>query len=268
MGWRRAVAYDHARRLAAAGLVRTVRMTQGDGSLFVATAAGAARVGYPASWAVRSIGPSNWAHATVCAWVSAWLQLHGHSWWSDREIAGDAFWRRSVRYSDHRGTARITHRPDLAVELTAGPAVIEVEVQRKPRARLLAILRMYADSIDDDDDRRIMRWLRTKDRLATPASTSLFVFGFNLCPTQSRKAASTSARRTGTTSRLWYRGSLRTSQLSTGFSSLCATSTCASWRRPTRSASEDKARSVVAASRQMPLVGICRSHVASCESNN
>jgi hypothetical protein len=152
MGWRRAAAYDHARRLAAAGLVRTVRMTQGDGSLFVATAAGAARVGYPASWAVRSIGPSNWAHATVCAWVSAWLQRRGHSWWSDREIAGDVFWQRSVRYRDHRGTARVTHRPDLAVELSAGPAAIEVEVQRKSRARLLAILRMYAEIIDESDD--------------------------------------------------------------------------------------------------------------------
>lgn len=152
MGWRRAVTYDHARRLAAAGLVRTVRMTQGDGSLFVATAAGAVRVGYPASWAVRSIGPSNWAHATACAWVSTWLQLRGHSWWSDREIAGDVFWQRTVRYSDHRGTARVTPRPDLAVELAAGPAAIEVEVQRKPRAHLLRVLRMYVDSIREDDD--------------------------------------------------------------------------------------------------------------------
>jgi len=33
MGWRRTVTYDHARRLAAAGLVRMVRMTRGDGSL-------------------------------------------------------------------------------------------------------------------------------------------------------------------------------------------------------------------------------------------
>ncbi len=152
MGWGRAVTYDNARRLAAAGLVRTVRMRQGDGSLFVATAAGAARVGYPASWAVRSIGPSNWAHATACAWVSTWLQLRGHSWWSDREIAGDVFWRRTVRYRDHRGTARVPHRPDLAVELAAGPAAIEVEVQRKPRAHLLRVLAMYAESIDDDDD--------------------------------------------------------------------------------------------------------------------
>jgi hypothetical protein len=67
-------------------------------------------------------------------------------------LPGDVFWQRTVRYCDHRGTARVTHRPDLAVEIAAGPAAIEVEVQRKPRAPLLAILRMYADSIDDDDD--------------------------------------------------------------------------------------------------------------------
>ena len=152
MGWRRAVAYDHARRLAGAGLVRTVCMTQGDGSLFVATAAGAARVGYPASWAVRSIGPSNWAHARACAWVSAWLQLRGALL--------------VERPRDRRGrvlaTDRALLRPSRDSTSSASPgsrggahrrpAAIEVEVQRKPRARLLAILSMYADSIDEDDD--------------------------------------------------------------------------------------------------------------------
>ena len=38
------------------------------------------------------------------------------------------------------------------MELAAGPAAIEVEVQRKPRAHLLRVLAMYAESIDDDDD--------------------------------------------------------------------------------------------------------------------
>jgi hypothetical protein len=93
MGWRRTVTYDHARRLAAAGLVRMVRMTRGEGSLVVLTAAGAARAGYPASWAPRSVAPSTWAHASACAWVSAWLELRGHYWWSEREILEDAFWR-------------------------------------------------------------------------------------------------------------------------------------------------------------------------------
>ena len=38
------------------------------------------------------------------------------------------------------------------MELTAGPAAIEVEVQHKPRAHLLRVLGMYAESIDDGGD--------------------------------------------------------------------------------------------------------------------
>jgi len=151
MGWRRTVLYDHARRLTAAGLVRMVRMTRGDGSLVVLTASGAARAGYPASWAPRSVAPSTWAHASACAWVSAWLQLRGHHWWSEREIAEDAFWRRDVRYRDRRGTARVTHRPDLGLQIAGRPAAIEVELQRKTRARLTGILSMYAEHSDGDD---------------------------------------------------------------------------------------------------------------------
>src|SRR4051794_41855424 len=49
MGWGRAVAYDHARRLAAAGLGRTVPMTSGGGSLMVITAKGAIMAGRPAA---------------------------------------------------------------------------------------------------------------------------------------------------------------------------------------------------------------------------
>lgn len=151
MGWRRTVTYDHARRLAAAGLVRMVRMTRGDGSLVALTAAGAARAGYPASWALRSVAPSTWAHASACAWVSAWLQLRGHHWWSEREILEDEFWRRDVRYRDRRGTARITHRPDLGLQIAGRPAAIEVELQRKTRARLIGTLGMYAEHSDGDD---------------------------------------------------------------------------------------------------------------------
>jgi hypothetical protein len=151
MGWRRTVTYDHARRLAAAGLVRTVPMIRGSGSLAVLTAAGAARVGYPANWAPRSVAPSTWAHASACAWVSAWLQLRGHQWWSEREILDDAFWRRDVRFRDRRGTARVTHRPDLGLRIAGRPAAIEVELQRKTRARLIGILNMYAEHSDGDN---------------------------------------------------------------------------------------------------------------------
>jgi hypothetical protein len=151
MGWRRTVTYDHARRLTAAGLVRMVRTTRGDGSLVALTPPGAARAGYPASWAPRSVAPSTWAHASACAWVSAWLQLRGHHWWSEREILEDAFWRRDVRYRDRRGTARITHRPDLGLQIAGRPAAIEVELQRKTHARLIGTLSMYAEHSDGDD---------------------------------------------------------------------------------------------------------------------
>ncbi len=151
MGWGRAVTYDHSRRLAGAGLLRIVRMTRGDGSLAVVTAAGAARAGYPASFALRSVAPSTWAHASACAWVGAYLQLRGHSWWSEREIVQDPFWRRDVRYSDRRGTARVTHRPDLGVQLAGRATAIEVELQRKTKARLVGILRMYAEHSGADD---------------------------------------------------------------------------------------------------------------------
>jgi hypothetical protein len=151
MGWSRAVAYDHVRRLTAAGLVRSVAMTRGEGSLVVLTAAGAVMAGYPAGRALRSVAPTTWAHASACAWASAWLELRGHTWWSEREIAQDPFWRRDVRYQDRRGTVRVTHRPDLGVRVAGRPAAIEVELQRKVRARLVGILRMYAELSRGED---------------------------------------------------------------------------------------------------------------------
>lgn len=83
--------------------------------------------------------------------MSAWLRLRGHCWWSERELAQDAFWRRDVRYQDRRGTARVTHRPDLALQIAGRPAAIEVELQRKTRARLIGILSMYAEHSDGED---------------------------------------------------------------------------------------------------------------------
>jgi hypothetical protein len=150
MGWGRAVAYDHARRLAAAGLVRTVPMTRGDGSLMVITAQGAVMARCPATRARQAVAPTTWAHHCACAWVSAWLEVRGHAWWSEREIAEDEWWRYDVNYQDRRGTVRVTHRPDLAVQIAPGPVAIEVELQRKVRARLVGILRMYEEQTQDD----------------------------------------------------------------------------------------------------------------------
>jgi hypothetical protein len=44
----------------------------------------------------------------------------------------------------------VRHRPDLGVQTGSGPVAIEVELQRKVRARLLDILRMYEEQTQDD----------------------------------------------------------------------------------------------------------------------
>lgn len=143
-------ARDHVHRLVKAGLVRRVTMTRGDGSLLVITPAGARMAGSSPSSAPRSIGPTTWAHASGCAWVSAWLQLRGRDWVGEREIVADDRWRFDLHYQDHRGTVRVTHRPDLGVRTTAGPVAIEVELQRKTLGRLRGILAMYAQLTEPD----------------------------------------------------------------------------------------------------------------------
>jgi hypothetical protein len=154
MGCSERVARDHVRRLAAAGLVDRVAMRRGDGSLIVLTRRGAVQAGYPASRAVRSLAPATWAHASACAWVGAWLELRGRVWWSEREVTEDPFWRRDVRYKDRRGTVGVSHRPDLGVQVAGRAAAVEVELQRKVRARLLGILAMYAQLTAAGEDER------------------------------------------------------------------------------------------------------------------
>ena len=150
MGCSRRRTLDHLQRLVEAGHVRRVTMTRGHGSLIVITCAGARIAGAPASNAPRSVAPTTWAHASGCAWVSAWLQLRGRDWVSEREIAGDQRWGYDLRYQDHRGTVRGTHRPDLGVQTAAGPVAIEVELQRKTLGRLRGILAMYAQLTEPD----------------------------------------------------------------------------------------------------------------------
>lgn len=150
MGCSERVARDHVSRLEAAGLVQRMPMRRGDGALVMVTRKGALEAGHPGRRAPRSLAPTGWAHASACAWVSAWLQLRGREWVSEREILYDDFWRFDLRYQDHRGTVRRTHRPDLGVHTLNGPVAIEVELQPKTAARLRGICWMYAQLSEDD----------------------------------------------------------------------------------------------------------------------
>ena len=151
MGCSERVARAHVSRLEAAGLVQRTPMRRGDGALVMVTRKGALEAGHPARHALRSLSPTGWAHASSCAWVSAWLHLRGREWISEREILDDDFWRFDLRYQDHRGTVRRTHRPDLGVHTLSGPVAIEVELQPKTAARLRGICWMYAQLSEDED---------------------------------------------------------------------------------------------------------------------
>ena len=144
------VAFDHVRRLADAGLVTRVAMRRGDGSLIVITRQGALQAGYEPGRAPRSVAPATWAHICACAWTSAWLELRGRAWVSERDVLEDDWWRFTLTYQDHRGTVRSTHRPDLAVQIKPGIVAIEVELRRKTVRRLWGILRMYDQLIEDE----------------------------------------------------------------------------------------------------------------------
>lgn len=149
MGCGRRKALDHVRRLERAGLVTRAAMRRGDGTLVLLTRAGALEAGCPTRRA-RPLAPHAWAHACGCAWASAWLELRGRAWVSEREVLEDDLWSYELRYRDHRGTVRVTHRPDLIVQMGSGPIAIEVELQRKAPTRLRGILAMYAELTEAD----------------------------------------------------------------------------------------------------------------------
>jgi DNA-binding transcriptional ArsR family regulator len=145
------VAHDHVRRLEVAGLVKRVPMRRGQGSLIVLTRNGALEAGYPASRAPRTVTPTTWAHASACAWASAWLEFRGARGGASASRRRQSLSLRRALTAIIGGYTRVTHRPDLAAQVAAGPIAIEVELHRKTQARLYGILSMYADMTDGDE---------------------------------------------------------------------------------------------------------------------
>ena len=171
IGCSRRKAHDHVHRLVDAGLVRRIPTTRGDGSLIVVTTAGAIATGEPSSRAPRTLELSTWAHSRGCAWVAAWLAVRGRDWHSEREISDDDFWRWTLTYTDARGAiARVTHRPDLGVEMPDGPIAIEVELQRKSLRRLRAITALYAQLCEPDGPLAGVIYITDRPDVAAPVT--------------------------------------------------------------------------------------------------
>ena len=76
------------------------------------------------------------------AWVAAWLTVRGREMVAPRELIADQLWQGEVK--GVAGSRRVVHTPDLVGIVPARrPAVIEVELARKSKARLRAILGLY-----------------------------------------------------------------------------------------------------------------------------
>lgn len=87
--------------------------------------------------------PTWWTHLAACAWVAAWLTARGRQMLGPRELLEHDRWRGELLGLP--GPRELFHRPDL-VGVVPGrrPAAIEVELRRKSKARLRAILTLHA----------------------------------------------------------------------------------------------------------------------------
>jgi hypothetical protein len=90
-----------------------------------------------------------WAHDCACAWTAAWLTTRGAEWKGPREVLRDPELKGTVSWNTRTRLHRSGHRPDLAVQGDRAPIPIEVELHRKHRTRLEAILTMYDRWIRD-----------------------------------------------------------------------------------------------------------------------
>jgi hypothetical protein len=119
-----------------------VARPRGEGSLFFATRQGVRVAGVDVPPAPEP-APIWWDHLAASAWVAAWLTVRGRDMVGPRELIANQSWQGEVKAAP--GSRRRVHTPDL-VGIVPGrrPAAIEVELARKSKARLRAILGLHA----------------------------------------------------------------------------------------------------------------------------
>jgi hypothetical protein len=141
MGWAVPTAKSHAARLTREHWIGRVARSHGAGSLLFATRQGVRVAGVDVPPAPAP-APIWWDHLAASAWVAAWLTVRGRDLVGPRELIADRSWQGAVKASP--GSRRLVHTPDL-VGIVPGrrPAAIEVELARKSKARLRAILALH-----------------------------------------------------------------------------------------------------------------------------
>ena len=147
MGWSEVAARSHARRLESEGWLGRVAMMWGQGSMFYVTKLGVRVLGTGLG-AQPEPQPNWWAHHSACAWTAAWLTVRGRRFLGEPEIRHSGEWGERLQWLEGYGLRKSGHRPDL---ITWAPNedvfAVEVELARKSRARLNAILSLHSDWI-------------------------------------------------------------------------------------------------------------------------
>jgi hypothetical protein len=88
--------------------------------------------------------PNWWAHHSACAWAAAWLTVRERRFLGEPEIRHSGEWAERLIWYDSRGWKKSGHRPDLiAWAPNEDVYAVEVELARKSKARLNAILSLH-----------------------------------------------------------------------------------------------------------------------------
>jgi hypothetical protein len=137
----RPTAKSHAARLTREHWIAKVARSRGAGSLLFATRQGVRVAGVDVAPAPAP-APIWWDHLAASAWVAAWLTVRGRDLVGPRELIANRSWQGEVKAAP--GSRRLVHTPDL-IGIVPGrrPAAIEVELARKSKARLRAILALH-----------------------------------------------------------------------------------------------------------------------------
>jgi hypothetical protein len=140
MSWGERTARSHAERLAREGWAARAVLPRGQGTLLYATRTGVSVAAVKASPAPEP-APTWWAHLAGCGWVAAWLTVRGREMLAPRELLCTDQWRGELTLPG----SHVSHRPDLVATVPGKtPVAIEVELQRKAKHRLRAILGLHA----------------------------------------------------------------------------------------------------------------------------
>ena len=144
MEWSEVAARSHARRLEREGWLARYPMARGEGCLFVATRAGVRAAGVAARPLANGARPASWPTCIATAWTAAWLRARGRSFIGPRELRLNEQWVMTQRWRDRDGRHVAVHRPTFVGEVNGSHVLIEVQLTRQSRPRLLAALGAHA----------------------------------------------------------------------------------------------------------------------------